>query len=763
MGFLDKIKNGLARTKRSMTVSMNNMFASFTGENEEFFDELEETMILADAGADTAVESVEELRRVVKARGLRGGEEVKSAFAEILADRLNVGERELHLTTKPSVILMVGVNGVGKTTTIGKLAARFMAEGKSVLLAAGDTFRAAAIEQLEIWAERAGADIVKHTQGADPAAVVFDSIAAAKARGADVVICDTAGKIIWRNRAFGEATEAIGSVMGVGLDTISTLSLDALSEDAQSDAELCDRLYRVDAFGFKTDEKNYWFLVFNDRTEYEKLTEMVESERSVIAYILIDNLDELSRHVQDFGSEVNDIAGILRDFAAELDAVLREYERNKYLLITNRAGLNRCIASSFSILDRVREVRIGDMGLPVTISMGISDVGATLRDREAGAREALGMALARGGDQVVYKNDDGLRFYGGTTRPVQKRSSVAAKVRSCELVAHISRASSVLIMGHSGADQDCFGAAVGIARTALAAQKKVGIVYDPNSSLANALYERLLNESSDMKQAFVTPEQALIMASPTSVTVVVDTHRASMTAMPKLLEFSERVVVIDHHRKSADFIENAEIFFHEPYASSASEMVAEIMQYMNVNRMPAVEAEALMAGIYLDTKNFMIRTSLHTFEASSYLRKAGANTVNVKKLFQVDMQTYMQKTDMVQNAKVYRKIVAIACWEDKAGSQFRIASAQAADEMLNIEGVQASFTLFPDSTGAVIISGRSFGQVNVQLITEKLGGGGHQTMAGAQIKNSTPKEALDMLKKAIDEYIEESNILGTHS
>ena len=195
MGFLDKIKNGLARTKRSMTVSMNNMFASFTGENEEFFDELEETMILADAGADTAVESVEELRRVVKARGLRGGEEVKSAFAEILADRLNVGERELHLTTKPSVILMVGVNGVGKTTTIGKLAARFTAEGKTVLLAAGDTFRAAAAEQLTVWAERAGTDIVRHEEGSDPASVVFDSIAAAKARGRDLIIVDTAGRL----------------------------------------------------------------------------------------------------------------------------------------------------------------------------------------------------------------------------------------------------------------------------------------------------------------------------------------------------------------------------------------------------------------------------------------------------------------------------------------------------------------------------------------------------------------------------------------
>ena len=195
MGFLDKIKNGLARTKRSMTVSMNNMFASFTGENEEFFDELEETMILANAGADTAVESVEELRKVVKARGLRGGEEVKSAFAEILAERLNVGERELHLTTKPSVILMVGVNGVGKTTTIGKLAARFTAEGKSVLLAAGDTFRAAAAEQLTVWAERAGTDIVRHEEGSDPASVVFDSIAAAKARGRDLIIVDTAGRL----------------------------------------------------------------------------------------------------------------------------------------------------------------------------------------------------------------------------------------------------------------------------------------------------------------------------------------------------------------------------------------------------------------------------------------------------------------------------------------------------------------------------------------------------------------------------------------
>ena len=195
MGFFDKIKQGLAKTKQSMTASMNNMFTSFTGENEEFYEELEETLILADAGVETSEKAVENLRALVKQRGLRAGEPVREAFIEVMTDLLDVGDRELKLSTKPTIILMVGVNGVGKTTTIGKMAAKMTAEGKKVLLVAGDTFRAAAGEQLSIWAERAGADIVRHEEGSDPAAVVFDGIAAAKARGADVIIVDTAGRL----------------------------------------------------------------------------------------------------------------------------------------------------------------------------------------------------------------------------------------------------------------------------------------------------------------------------------------------------------------------------------------------------------------------------------------------------------------------------------------------------------------------------------------------------------------------------------------
>ena len=571
-----------------------------------------------------------------------------------------------------------------------------------------------------------------------------------------MVICDTAGKIIWRNRAFGEITETIGSVMGVGLDTISTLSLDALSEDAPTDAELCDRLYRVDAFGFKTDEKNYWFLIFNDRTEYEKLTEMVENERSVIAYILIDNLDELSRHVQDFGSEVNDIAGILRDFAAELDAVLREYERNKFLLITNRAGLNRCIASSFSILDRVREVRIGDMGLPVTISVGISDVGATLRDREAGAREALGMALARGGDQVVYKNDDGLRFYGGTTRPVQKRSSVAAKVRSCELVAHISRASSVLIMGHSGADQDCFGAAVGIARLAMFCFVKPYIVVDKNDANTQNFLAKFKN-IPEYGDTFVTPDDAQELIASDTLLVIVDVNNIDHMLSPGIAQSVGDAIIIDHHRKTAPKTQREWLAeYIEPSASSASELVAEILeQSISEGLLLREEADALLGGILLDTKQFTRATGTRTLNAAIYLRSAGASVYESACELKSDFGEFRKQSKILSDLVIYRGRFAIAKDEDDGVPTDRIAAAKAAESLLTIKGVDAAFALIRIG-GETHISARSGASVSVQLILEKMGGGGHLDSAGA--RSADPMvSVLEQLKAAIDEYLAENS------
>ena len=571
-----------------------------------------------------------------------------------------------------------------------------------------------------------------------------------------MVICDTGGKIIWRNRAFGEATESIGSVMGVGLDTISSISLEELSEENGCDVELCDRCYRADAFSFKTDEKNYWFIVFSDRTEYNRLTEMVENERSVIAYILIDNLDELSRHVQDFGSEVNDIAGILRDFAASLDGVLREYDRSKYLLITNRAGLNRCIADNFSILDKVREVRIGDMGLPFTISMGIADTGMTLREREAGAREALGMALSRGGDQVVYKTDDALNFYGGNTRPVQKRSSVAAKVRSCELVAHISRASNVIIMGHGGADQDCFGASVGIARLAMFCFIKPYIVVDksdPNTQNFLAKFKNI----PEYADVFVTADDAQDLVTGETLLVIVDVNNVDHMLSPGLALSVNDALIIDHHRKTdpqrkRDWLAE----YIEPSASSASELVAEMLeQSISEGMLLREEADALLGGILLDTKQFTKSTGTRTLNAAIYLRSAGASVYESACELKSDFGEFRKQSKILSDLVIYRSRFAIAKDEDEGAPIDRIAAAKAAESLLSIKGVDASFALIRIG-GETHISARSNASVSVQLILEKMGGGGHFDSAGA--KSADPMLAvLEQLKAAIDEYLEENS------
>lgn len=195
MGFFDKIKKGLSKTRDALGSTLGNVFSGFSEIDDDFYEELEECLILADLGVETALKATDLLRKAVKEQHLKTTEEAREALKLILVDMLNVGNAALPLDTKPSVILVIGVNGVGKTTTIGKLASQLTNQGKNVLLVAGDTFRAAAADQLEIWADRSGASIVRQHEGADPASVVYDGIQSAKAKGADVIIVDTAGRL----------------------------------------------------------------------------------------------------------------------------------------------------------------------------------------------------------------------------------------------------------------------------------------------------------------------------------------------------------------------------------------------------------------------------------------------------------------------------------------------------------------------------------------------------------------------------------------
>ncbi len=571
-----------------------------------------------------------------------------------------------------------------------------------------------------------------------------------------MVICDTTGKIIWRNRAFASVTEAIGSVMGVGIDTISTIDLEQLAEHKEVSAELCDRRYLVDPFSFRTDEKTYWFLVFDDCTEIDALTAKVESERSIVGYVLIDNLDELSRHGQDsYSSEINDVSMLLREYAASLNAILREYDRNKYLLIMNRDALGKCRAANFDILDKVREIRVGDLGLPITISVGLTDVGETLADREAGAREALSMALARGGDQVAYKSETAMEFFGGNTRPVQKRSSASAKMRSIELVTRISRASNVLIMGHSGADQDCFGASVGIARLAMYCYVKPYIIVDKNDRNTQNFLEKFegLPDYADM---FVDENEAQDLINSDTLLVVVDVNNMDHMLSAGVALAVNDGVIIDHHRKTDSKVKRDWLAeYIEPSASSASELVSEILeQSLGEGQLLKEEADALLGGILLDTKQFTKSTGTRTFNAAIYLRSAGASIYESARELKSGFNEFKKQSKILSDLVIYKGRFAIAKDESDGEPIDRIAAAKAAETLLTIQGVDAAFALIRIG-GETHISARSGASVSVQLILEKIGGGGHFDSAGA--KSADPMlHVLESLKAAIDEYLEEN-------
>lgn len=423
--------------------------------------------------------------------------------------------------------------------------------------------------------------------------------------------------------------------------------------------------------------------------------------------------------------------------------------------------MKKVIENRFPILNAIRAVDTGDRN-NATMSIGVSPMAGSLHESEAASRQALDMALGRGGDQVALRQKNGYEFFGGTGRGVEKRNKVRARIMANAITEVAGTCENILIMGHRFADLDCLGAAIGMYAGLSALGKPCRIVLDAEKSLAQPLYHHMLREDRRYEEAFVTPGQAVDMVNRNTLLVVVDTHIPSILESREVYEACRNVVVIDHHRKMVEHIDNAIIFFHEPYASSASEMVAELVQYFREGklRISVAEAEALLAGIMLDTKNFILHTGVRTFEAAAFLRRMGADTVEVRKLFASSMESYQERSRLVSAAEVYRSC-AISC---TAGGieGIRVVAPQAADDLLGISGVDASFVLY-EQDGTVNISARSMGAVNVQLILEGMGGGGHQTMAGAQIKDISLEDCRQRLLVAIDRYFEENPTGGKES
>ena len=473
--------------------------------------------------------------------------------------------------------------------------------------------------------------------------------------------------------------------------------------------------------------------------------------RPWVLLMVIDNFSELFLDAKENerSKTMSEIEHIIETFAEENCGLLKKLDKDRYIAVIEDRYMRRVEASRFQVLDQIRGITAGDR-ISATMSIGVGSKEGSLHESEALARQALDMALGRGGDQAAVKLRDGYEFFGGVSKGVEKRNKVRTRIVANAITEIVQTSQNILVMGHRFADLDCVGAAVGLCAGLRNMGRTARIVLDENRSLAQSLVIKMREEG--LGDLFISPDTALETLSNDTLLFVVDTHVKTLLESTTVYAGCRNVVVIDHHRKMVDHIDDAIIFFHEPYASSACEMVAELVQYLGENQKIApAEASAMLSGIMLDTKNFTLRTGVRTFEAAAYLRRMGADTVEVRKLFASNMESYQQKAQLVAAAQAYRGC-AIACTE-KEMPDMRIIASQAADELLNISGVEASFLLFKVGNG-VNLSARSMGTVNVQIIMESMGGGGHQTMAAAQLTEITMEETCQRLRQAIDSYLE---------
>ena len=489
----------------------------------------------------------------------------------------------------------------------------------------------------------------------------------------------------------------------------------------------------------------YWV----DVTEADEIRSRYRETRPTPAIIVLDNWDELGRNqTERVRNELRDAAeDKLRQWSEDFNGILRRYDRDRFLAVFEKKDLERMKLSRFPIVEQMHQIESPN-GIEASISIGFGEDGANLGEGLQFADKATELALSRGGDQVAVKNQLSFEFFGGRGLEVEKRTKVKSRVMANTLAELMRDSTQVLVMGHRYADLDSVGAAVGICCLARSCGVRSRIAIDLEHNASHRLIERLRKEEA-YRDAFISPAEARQLADGRTLLVVVDTNRPEQVEDAELLDLCSRVAVIDHHRVAATYIHNAALGFIEPYASSACELITEILQEVTeVNDMLRCEAEAMLAGIVLDTKSFSIRTGERTFDAAAYLRRGGADTAEVKKLFQAGMDDTVARYKILQQATLHGK-VAVAAPEEP---QSRVVAAKAADEMLNISGVEASVVISPDDKGNINISARSIGEVNVQILMEKLGGGGNRSAAAAQLRDTTLDEAVRNVYAAIDEY-----------
>ncbi|MFE1242520.1 DHH family phosphoesterase [Fictibacillus sp. NPDC058756] len=566
-----------------------------------------------------------------------------------------------------------------------------------------------------------------------------------------IILYDEDFKIEWANPYMGALIEE-ESFIGHSLNHVSEELIPYLKSDAK------EEVIKINTHKFQVNfKKEDRLLYFFDVTEQLDLERLYDEEQTVMAIIYLDNYDEVTQGLDDqFRSTINSkVTSVLNAWANDNGIFLKRTSSERFLAVFNQRILYELEKNKFSVLDEVRE-STAKQNVSLTLSIGVAAGTSSLPELGQLSQSSLDLALGRGGDQVAIKQTNGkVRFYGGKTNPVEKRTRVRARVISHALSELVADSDKVMIMGHKNPDMDSIGSAIGILKVAQVNGKDGYVVLDQSD--IDIGVQRLMDEIKETESVwkfFITPEEALDIATRDTLLVVVDTHKPSMVIEEKLLTKLDHVVVIDHHRRGEEFIKDPVLVYMEPYASSTAELVTELLEYQPKRlKMRMLEATALLAGIIVDTKSFTLRTGSRTFDAASYLRAHGADTILVQKFLKEDLNTYTRRSKLIESAEVYKKGIVIAkSTPEDAYNQ--VVIAQAADILLAMNGIQASFVISNRIDGKVSISARSLGDINVQMIMERLEGGGHLTNAACQIENSTIDEAERHLKQIIDEYIE---------
>ncbi len=567
------------------------------------------------------------------------------------------------------------------------------------------------------------------------------------------------GGIVWASDRFASATGYRENIPQQSItDLLPGFKTDWLASGKTEypfDVSIGPRRYRIYGTSLRADDPAgtaLGMLYFSDMTEMYQVRDEYIRSRPVVSIILVDNYEELTMNLSEsaistMNAQINDA---ITKWAEGYHGLLRKLERNRYLLVFEKRDLDDAMQEKFSLLEDIHNV-VNPTGLAASISFGLGVDGVNFEEGYNFAALSIEMALSRGGDQAVIKDRLNFTFFGGRAKEADRRSKVRSRVTANSLMELIGQSSQVFIMGHRNADLDAVGAAMGISCMCRKKGKRAHIVLDKENNAAKQLLEEIY-QVPEYAGVFISGEDALLQCDNRSTLVVVDTNRPDQVESRPLLDAMSRVCVVDHHRRAADYIDPVVVNLHEPYASSASELVTELLQYsVEKPDVLPIEAKSLLAGIFLDTKSFNVRTGERTFEAAAVLRRMGADTVEVKKLLQTDFQETMAKYQIIKSARLYRREIAIAALNT---GTTRVLAAQAADEMLNISGITASFVLYPDGD-KVYVSARSIGDANVQMILEPLGGGGNTATAGAQVTGRSIKDVLDDLVASIDKYYEE--------